>query len=332
MTAQLLKGVDHKSYHQDLLPGSPRFSRSAARMILQSPLACYAWHPRLGNVPEDAEEEDEKEDRKAGSIYHELLLGGGLGLAVCDFDAFRSNEAKKAKAEALANGLVPIVRAKYEAALVHARKIRARLEEEGIVLAEFETEVTGLWDHGETPCKTRLDGLKLGEGRIVDLKCVKAVSLRSFVNRIPVDGLDMQAFTQACAVEAAHPAIAGRVKHDFVVCQIVPPYDIMITSLHPTMLSHGELRWNRALKSWRRSLTAQTHQHPEPKIPDGGTGTVVCTCGALRRFAFGKPVSDWIAWPGIGRVPDVEAKEWQLTEEMSITTTAAGDPAWTKGD
>jgi hypothetical protein len=291
---KLLKGVSHRDYHSDSLPGSPLFSRTAALKILQSPLACHAYHPALGNAGEN-EDEEETDELRAGSLFHELLLGGGLGLAVCDYDAFRSNEAKKAKAEALANGLVPIIRAKYEAALVHARKIRARLEEEGIVLAEFETEVTGLWEHGETPCKTRLDALKLGEGRIVDLKCVKAVSRRSFENRVLLDGLDMQAFTQTCAVEAAHPAIAGRVKHDFVVCQIAPPYDIMITSLHPTMLSHGELRWNRALKAWRRSL------------------------------ASGK-------WPGIGRVPDVEAKEWQLTEEMSITTTQAGDPAFMKGD
>jgi hypothetical protein len=294
MPAQLLKGVSHTDYIKDDLPGSPRFSRSAAKDILQSPLICYSRHPKLGNAPEDDEEEDEKEDRKSGSIYHELLLGGGLGLAVCDYKDFRTDAAKADKALALKNGLVPIVRAKYEAALVHARAMRKRLEEEGIVLAEFETEVTGLWDHGETPCKTRLDALKLGEGRIVDLKCVKSVSLKSFDNRIPVDRLEIQAFTQIAAVEAAHPAIAGRIKHDFAIIQHVPPYDVMIASLHPTNLSLGEMRWNRALKLWRRCLASGN-------------------------------------WPGIGRVPDIEAREWQLTEELAITTTASGDPAWSKG-
>lgn len=295
MTAQLLKGVSHRDYHADALPDSPRFSRSAAVKMLQSPLACYSWHPKLGNVPEDAEEEDEKEERKAGSIYHELLLGGGLGLAVCDVDAFRSNDAKKMKAEALKNGLVPIVRAKYEAALVHARAMRKRLEEEGIVLADYETEVTGLWHHGETPCKTRLDGLKLAAGQIIDLKVKKSLSRRAFEARVAIDGLDMQAHTQISAVEAAHPALAGRVQHDFVLIQPTPPYDIMVVSFHPTMLSLGELRWGRALKGWRRSL------------------------------ASGE-------WPGMGRVPPVVAKEWALTEELEITKDLAGDPAFMRGD
>lgn len=279
MTAQLLKGVSHHDYHADALPDSPRFSRSAAVKMLQSPLACYSWHPKLGNVPEDAEEEDEKEDRKAGSIYHELLLGGGLGLAVCDVDAFRSNEAKRMKAEALKNGLLPIVRAKYEATLVHARAMRKRLEEEGIILAEYETEVTGLWHHGETPCKTRLDGLKLAAGQIIDLKCTKVVSRKSFENRIAKDGLDIQAFTQIAAVEAAHPAIAGRIQHDFVVVQCVPPYDIMIVPLLPSKLSLGESRWKRALKRWRSCL------------------------------ASGQ-------WPSMGRVPGIEATPYELQQEL----------------
>lgn len=293
MPAQLLKGVDHADYIADNLPGSPLFSRSAAKDILQSPLQCYSRHPKLGNVPED-EEEDEKEDRKSGSIYHELLLGGGLKLAVCDYKDFRTDAAKADKALALKNGLVPIIRAKYEAALVHARAMRKRLEEEGIDLAEFETEVTGLWEHGETACKGRLDALKLGEGRIVDLKCVKSISRRSFENRIQLDALDIQAFTQTAAVEAAHPSIAGRIKHDFAIVQHVPPYDVMLVSLGPTKLSLGEMRWNRALKLWRRCL------------------------------ASGK-------WPGVGRVPDIEAKEWELTEELQTATTQAGDPAFMKG-
>lgn len=290
---KLLTGVPHRDYHADDLPGSPRFSRSAAVRILQSPLACHAWHPKLGAV--GAEDEEEQEDRAAGSLYHELLLGGGLGLAVIDHDSFRTNAAKDAKAEALANGLQPVIRAKYEAALVHHRAIHKRLAEHGVRLVDFETEVTALWHHGETACKSRLDALLLAAGRIVDLKCKRVLgTLQSFERGIPAYGLDIQAYTQRCAVEAAHPALAGRIQHDFVVVQIVPPYDIMLVSLGPSKLSIGESRWNRALKRWRSCL------------------------------ASGQ-------WPGVGRVPDIQAKEWELTEEMT-SDAASSEPDWTKGD
>lgn len=304
MVVQLLKSVSHKEYHDDALPGSPRFSRTCALEILTSPRHAYAWHPKLGGagrqLVEDGEEDDtgRKENVKAGAVIHELLLKGGLGIAVIEADSFRSNAAKDQKREAIQSGLLPVIRSKYELALKDAERIRKRLAELDIDLTAYEPEVTGLFEEevsGGPPvaCKVRQDLLSLGLAQVLDVKVVDHLNPGAFERSIPAYGLDIQAHIYVRSVELAKPELAGRVSFEFLVCERKPPYDVMVAELAPSFVGLGEMRWKRALKKWRGCL-------------DSG------------------------AWPGVGRVAPLLAKEWALRDEMEIGNP--GDPAWLKGD
>ncbi len=294
MEAKLLKGVDHDAYHRDQIPGSPRFSRTAALRILKSPLACWAWHPSLGGgVPED--EEETTEAVRSGSLIHALLLGAGPRIALCDYKDWRTDRAKADRALAQQNGLLPVLKHKHEAAMKDVRAIRERLHGLGVELDAYEPEATALWESDGISCKARKDLVAIAQGHIVDLKVVDSINPQAFERSVAPYGLDIQQHVYTEALEAVHPALAGRVRFDFAVCERRPPYDVMLVSLAPTFVSLGELRWKRALKTWRRCLKSGE-------------------------------------WPGIGRVAPINAKEWALTEELAVTTSQAGEPAFMKGD
>lgn len=301
MTGQLLKGVSHESYHQDDLPGSPHFSRGVAvRLLNQSPLHAWQAHPKLGAAPEEVEEDPQKQARKEmGALIHLLLLGGGQRVALCDYKDWRTDASKADRQKARSNGLLPVLKVKHEHAKEVCRQIEKRLESLGIILAEHETEVTALWDFDPgdllppIPSKGRLDMLMLARGEIHDLKIVDAINLKSFEWGIKPYGLDIQASMYTNAVETVHKEIAGRVSFDFLLCERLPPYDVAIVPLAPSKMSLGETRARRAAGIWRRCL------------------------------ASGK-------WGGFGRCAPVEAKEFELRDEMDASY--GGDPDFMKGD
>lgn len=294
MTAQLLKGVSHQEYHSDSLPGAPRLSRSiAVKLLDQSPFHAYAAHPLLGGAVEESDEETE--ERASGSLIHELLLGGGLGIAVCPYDSWRTNASKDARDEALSNGLLPVLEPKYHAGQKTVGLIRKRVAELDIDLATFEPEITALWESGGVACKSRSDLLSLGLGKLLDIKITTKINEGAFDRSIRAYGLDIQAVAYAEGVAAAHPELAGRIDLEFLVCERKPPYDVMVKGLSPAWLSIGETRWARAKKVWKECL-ASSH------------------------------------WPGWGIRPPAEPRPWDLQEEFTAGLHSAGEPGWVKGE
>lgn len=76
----------------------------AHRLITASPLHAYAAHPRLGGEPP---EQSEKAD--IGSVAHDVLLHGEGTIAILEYDDWRTNASKEARAGARAEGKTPIL-------------------------------------------------------------------------------------------------------------------------------------------------------------------------------------------------------------------------------
>lgn len=292
MTAELLKGVSHAEYHSDELPGSPRFSRSiAVRLLQQSPLHAWSSHPKLGGQPVEEPEEDAQVQARmdTGSLLHMLLLGAGVQVAVIDgFNDWRKDAAKALREEARANGLLPVLAGKYSAAQVTAKAIRESLRKYGIHLEAFEAEATALWKSAGVASKARMDLLSLGLGEVGDLKIVDRINLRAFEASVERYGLDIQAASYTEAIETCHPAIAGRVSFEFLLVERLPPHDVAIVPLSPALVDLGAQKWRRARGIWARCLESGV-------------------------------------WPGFGRVEPIEAKPWQLEQELAHM--AAGSEA-----
>lgn len=294
---QLLKGVPHETYHADVFEGPPRLSRSVAVKILQqSPLHAKQAHPRLSDAPaeEPVEEPAAQARLDTGSLLHLLLLGVGQQVAVVEANDWRKDAAKDAREEARSSGLLPVLRPKYEAALVTASAIRASLLRYGVELQAYEREVTALWEGGGVACKARMDALLLSRGEILDLKVQEKISLRSFEWGIVPFGLHIQAHTYQEALETAVPEVAGRVSVRFALVERFPPYDVALVPLAPNYVDFGRQQWERARGVWRRCLESG-------------------------------------AWPGFGEQAPIEARPHQLEEEFSKTLEAQGEPDWAKG-
>lgn len=311
MTAQLLAGVPHTDYHLDRIEGhpGPHFSRSVAvRILHQSPLHAYQAHPLLGGQGDD--EPSDLMDK--GALIHSMILGTGpeivpvyvhankakIGPTVPALD-WRKDEAQEIRDAARAAGMLPVLPHIFEECSEAAEAIRARLLDFEIVAGEpHEAEVTALWHESDpqgevVPCKARLDLYPWGNW-IGDLKVQRNLNVSSFEWSVKKLGLDIQAYAYSSAVVAKHPELAGRMAFEWLLVERKPPYDVAIIPASATILSLGESRWKRALKVWRECL------------------------------ASGR-------WPGTGRLPALQARPYDLEQEMMAEYTKPTEPEWAKG-
>lgn len=310
----LLPGISNREYHADVWgsKADPTFSRTAAFNILsRSPLAAYAHHPKLGGLAENDDEElatdSESEERDHGSIYHELLLGGGESFVMLEHDNFRTKIARAERDAARADGLIPICKPKWQAIRATADRMRETLINGGVNLGECEKEATLLWEteneieeqfvgHGsKLRCKARTDLLEMDGPRIKiqDLKIKECINVVAFMRTIDRFGLDIQAACYVEAVEAVYPKMAGRVDYEFVLLEKKAPYDLAIIPADKVLLAIGGMKWRMAKARWARCLA---------------TGQ----------------------WPGIGRV-DVQVPPYILVETVRQFVEEFGSdalPSW----
>lgn len=316
MSGDLLLNVSHGEYHRDELPGSPRLSRSiAVRLLHQSPLHAWTAHPKLGGAPVEELEEDAQVQARldTGSLIHQLLLGTGAELVeiyihgdkkkgqdpalLYPAPSYATKEAQELRDAARAVGALPVIPAKLAAAQVSAMAIRESLRGYGVHLEAFEPEVTALWESEGVPSKARMDLLNRGMAEALDIKIVPRISVRAFEGSIERYGLHVQHAAYTEALRTVHPVLAGRESLEFLLCEYLPPYDVAIVPLGPTMQDYGVQQWRRARGIWQRRLAEGTERKH---------------------------------WPGLGRQAPIEAKPWQLEAEFTASLSAAGEPAWSK--
>lgn len=302
--------IDAADYHADIWGSRelPTFSRGMACAILESPLEAWSRHPKLGGVnngeadePEEDghdEPEERNENREAGSIYHELLLGGSAACIPVPFKDFRTNAAKAARAEIEAQGGIAVAEPKWLGILHVKDKITESLVAAGVNLADSRKEVTALWNEPTPqfaliPCKARIDLLDDdGPKKIIitDLKIRRELKVATFCRNLDRYGLDIQAAVYTMAVERINPRMAGRVEFRFALAQKVRPYDVAIVPVGKSLLALGEMKWSLAKIKWAESLQAGQ-------------------------------------WPGVGLCEPAQAEPWQFRSIVAQYIEAFGESA-----
>jgi hypothetical protein len=210
-------------YFADPCP-QPSLSNSGIGILLhRSPLHFAAQHPRL-NGGVDACKATARMHR--GSVVHRLALGAGKDYVVIDADAYRTNDAKAQRAEAEANGLVPILAAKFDEAEAQAKVVRQHLDD--VLLGEaFLPEVVAVWQietkHGLIWCRAMIDAWCPTLMLAVDLKSTIDASPTAVTRRMVNGGYDTQDawYSSGVGHVIGEP---GKVRFATLFCENDPPF------------------------------------------------------------------------------------------------------------
>lgn len=165
---------------------------------------------------------------RMGDVCHQLALGKGAGIAVGEFDAWRSGDAKAFKSNAEARGLTPIIRAKYEEAAALAEimvnDIKFALTAIGKDLGlrepaggwEYQTEVVFAWQE-QTPlgpiwCRGMADVWCEELLTVLDPKFTKIMHDGAVEKHAAAMGWDIQSTFYRRGLEEIMPEHAGRLR------------------------------------------------------------------------------------------------------------------------
>lgn len=224
----------------------------AARLVNQSPLHAWTYHPKLGGLRSTS-----TDAMREGDLIHALLLGKGKKFEVLDYDEFRTKEAKEARDNAIFHGLLPVKRKDFEPIAEAADALRGKLAEVGITLdgiSELAVEWEEQGESGPILCRAMMDNVVIANGEIIDLKKCVSAHPRLCGKHMVEYGYDIQSAAYPRAIGALYPDLVGRINMRFAFMELEPPYAVCALPLSGSMKALGEAKWERALKIWERCL------------------------------------------------------------------------------
>lgn len=247
MTGRIDLALPEAEYH-----AHPALSSTQARKLLESP-ARYRWdrdHPQPA-----------KDAFDLGSAVHAKVLGTGWGVAVLDFDDYRSKAAREARDAARAAGDVPVlahdyveVEAMAEAVLAHPTA-RVLFEQDGTAEASvFATDP----DIG-VELRARFDFLPDLSGRnpiAVDLKTTgKSASPEGFAKTVANFGYDVQ---EGHYDDTLLLATDQQIPFVFVVVETTAPYLVGVHQLDVVWRDMGHAKARRARQIYAECTATDT--------------------------------------------------------------------------
>lgn len=243
-----------EQYHSDAIErGRPSLSSSIAHVICtQSPAHARAKHPRLSPQPVTAE----SDAFDLGTVCHALLLGGLDAVQVLDFDSYRTKDARAARDQARANGMTPILAAKWLDAQTMIDRVREQLN--GITVdpplfENGEPEVTLTWEEAGVLCRARLDWLHTDVAAVDDLKTSSSPPDMWERKRIYEHGYDLRAAFYLRGVKALTGASAA---FRWLVVEKEPPHVVTVVTAGADVLALGDAKVEYALRVWRDCLAS----------------------------------------------------------------------------
>lgn len=138
----IFPGMTTEEYFADPIEEGSLSNSGIKILVDESPLDFAFQHPRIN--PNAVERALETAAARRGDLVHQLALGKGKGYVVGDFPDFKTNAAKDFKKSAIAEGLTPALKHKFEEAEIMAEVIVERVKRilDG---AHYETEVPIVW-------------------------------------------------------------------------------------------------------------------------------------------------------------------------------------------
>lgn len=225
----------------------PSLSCSQARRLLACPAK---YHHDLTAEERHADYFD------LGSAAHKLVLGAGRPLRVIDHSDWRTKDAKEQRAEAYADGEIPVLIATYRQVCDMADAVLDH-PIAAAVLQSGRPEVSAFWtDETGVPLRCRFDWLReVGRPIVVDLKTTTNASPSAFARSVASFGYHVQAaWYQYGAV-----AVLGLDEPPpfvFIAQETEPPYLVGVYELDDEALEVGRRQMRRAIDLYWRCVEA----------------------------------------------------------------------------
>jgi len=207
-------------------------------------------------------------------MWHAAILGDTDQLAIIDADNFRTKAAKEAKAEAEANGKIPVTAPQYSKLEPGSARIRQELKRFGIIFdgaiedrLEWEEETTtgatvqcsGVLDHW---CGSGICDLKTGS---------EPVSVHKAIQLISSSHALLQDAAYKSALQAVHGIEPERNEFIFAFVQTQEPFSVTPVTLGGDFRELSALRWQRAVDRWSACLSKGTDRKYWPGPVDAVT-------------------------------------------------------------
>ena len=251
MTGELR--VDFEAYLADPAP-DPSLSRSTIMDLLyKSPRHAWFNHPRLNP---DYEQEEGEEKFDIGTAAHALFLQGIDRAEVILFDDWRKKEARDLRDSARTDGRIPLLREQYnkvyemvkvaEKALIHSQV--------GVMIKEGDSELTYIWQEGETFLRIRPDWISEDRETILDYKTTgKSADPDEFAKSVIGYGYDVQ---EALYKRGVSKVCGTRPNFTFMVQETFPPYLCSFVELDLQFQDMGESKVRTGTKVWRECVAS----------------------------------------------------------------------------
>jgi hypothetical protein len=257
-------------YHADQHGDHLTLSSSIANLLInRSPLHAWTAHPRLN--PSWQPDDDSKYD--VGTVAHSMLLEGAANVDVCDYDSWRSNDAKEARDQSRANGRTPLLTHQFHEVINMCNAVAEQLkafDADPVPLTGGTPEQTMVWQDPATGvwCRARIDWLHDDLSAIDDLKTTTRLAHpEAFAKNLYSYGCDVQAAFYLRGMRALHPdsvffddasgkalSVAPAVQWRWIVVETSPPYGLSVVEPGPAVLELADAKVDAALKLWAECL------------------------------------------------------------------------------
>lgn len=239
-------------YHADQLCETPSLSSSIIKVLInETPQHAFTQHPRLN--PNFERDEDDK--FVIGNVAHSVMLNDFKALAVLQFDDYRTKDAKSARENAKARGLIPILEKNMDRVHAMIEAGRMQLAEHLDASAAFTAghpEQTIVWreDHdGQTVWfRARLDWLSDDRKFFDDYKTTECADPDTWQRVVDSVGHDIQAAFYRRGIRAVFGIRQPKMR--FIVQETSEPYALSVVDLTPEYFELAERRIDAAIKKW----------------------------------------------------------------------------------
>ncbi len=241
----------------------PSLSSSIAQILLrESPRKAWFSHPRLN--PAFAEKEDSKFD--LGTAAHAMLLEGADIIEVCEFDDWRTKDARAKRDAARQAGKVPLLKKHRDdvIAMVSAAEAFIATSEIAEYWPNGESELVAICEERGVWLRARIDRITKNRRFIFDYKSTTDAAPEPFSRQITRMGYHFQEAFYRRVVRNLGASTTPRFV--FLAQSNEPPYECSLHGCDESLQEIADLEVEHSIQLWRKCLAGKVWPSHDGRI------------------------------------------------------------------